>query len=272
MLQITIHIILRYFLLIIVASLFSLQLNAQHFTHDIGIFAGQSSLQADYGARDNYQSTFGNKGLSFSVAHYLHFFNKSRRWNSGNEIYNSLAVKTELNYLSTIDLKNFGEHTEGTSPGAISLRAMTGSVSMLSLGVNLEYYLFNLGEFIHPYSDIRWNPYVTFGARYSLYTNTLESSLGDWTTDKTLLIQKYRAPGALAVGEGAAISALIGGGFRFKLTEKLDFSTLLSFQYMFSDSVDGLQVNDKSNKFNETLINFEIGVVYHLNFYEALFR
>ena len=63
----------------------------------------------------------------------------------------------------------------------------------------------------------------------------------------------------------------MGMGTRYKLTEKLDASTIFNWQYFFSDSIDGLKANVPENKSNEWLVNLQVGLIYRLNFSKSLF-
>ena len=248
-----------------------LEFKAQHYTHDIGVFVGTSSLQADYGQRGNFASEWNNNGISFSVAHYLSFYNRTLRWDPNNVLHNHLMVKTELQYLSNIKLEHHGKWARSTSQAGEQLRAMKGSLRMLNLGLHLEYYYRPLEEFVYPYSDIWVNPYFTFGIKYVSYTTGLRSDLGDWTEDISVLPEKYRFPGALDIGPGDAISLALGLGARFKVAPKIDLVTQFNYQYFFSDKIDGLQANVIENKNNEWLVNIQFGFVYHLNFNTPLF-
>jgi hypothetical protein len=252
--------------------LFYAESTAQHTTHDIGVFAGLSIIQTDFGQRDNFKSSAANGSLSLTVAHYMHFFNQERRWNSDKEVFNNLMVKTELSYVTNNTFQHHGFWTElaGTDL-ARQLNAMTSTINMFVIGVQLEYYLNNLEEFIYPYSDSSFNPYFTFGLKYAFYNNKLTSTLGDWESDITLLPVKYRTPGALAVGSGGALAFTMGLGTRYKLTDKLDLSAQFQWQTFFSDAIDGLQADVIENKNNEWATSFQFGVVYHLNFNEPLF-
>lgn len=245
--------------------------NAQHLTHDVGVFIGTATIQTDYGQRDEFFSSFGNSALSFSLVHYLQFFNIDTRWNSKNDIANHVMVKSEFNFLSKETFKHHGTYTVGNTQLAQQLRAMTGTITMTSIGIQGEYYMKDLREFMFPYSDIKWNPYFSFGFKYSLYTNTLNSTLGDWKTDKTVLPLKYRADGQLAIGSSSALSLIIGAGTRYKLSEKFDLAANFNWQYFFSDAVDGLQAIHASNKNNEWLVHLQVGVIYHLNFAGGIF-
>lgn len=244
---------------------------AQHLTHDVGVFGGVAVLQTDYGQRGNFLSSYGNSGLSFSFAHYLHFFNKNTRWDSGDELFNYIMVKSEVNFMTGNNLQHHGVYVNANSDLARQLKAMTGSVSITNLGIQLEYYLKGLQDFINPYSQIKWNPYIAFGFRYAFYNNTLTSDLGDWRTDITVLPTKYREPGALAVGSGSSFAFTFGIGTRYKLTEDLDLAGQLAIQSFLSDAVDGLQAEVIENKNNEWLMNLQFGIIYHLNFNNPLF-
>jgi len=122
-----------------------------------------------------------------------------------------------------------------------------------------------------PYSDIKWNPYFSAGFKYSLYTNTLNSTLGDWRSDISVLPEKYQGADQLAIGNGSVISLTLGAGTRYKLSEKFDLAANLDWQYFFSDAVDGLQTDHISNKKNEWLMHLQVGIIYHLNFSGGIF-
>lgn len=257
---------MKKFLKILFFLTIALSAKAQHLTHDIGVFAGTATLQTDYGQRGEFLSSYGNSSLSFSLVHYLHFFNIDTRWDSKGDVFtnllNHLMIKTELNFMEKEGFQHHGEYAEGNNPSAILLKNMTGTISMISFGFQAEYYF---KDFLFPYSDMNWNPYLSLGFKYSNYKNTLKSNLGDWRTDITVLPLKYRTPGNLNVGKGGAYSYVLGAGTRYKLSEKFDLATNFNWQFFFSDAIDGLQANVTENKNNEWLINLQIGVIYHLN-------
>lgn len=240
--------------------------NSQHFTHDIGFHAGTATIQADYGVRDNFLSSYGNSAISLSFTHTLHFFNRDPKWNADHKLWSYLAVRSELNIVTNANFQHYGPFVQGTSDLAAQLRAMTGTTSIVSLGFQLEYYIKCLKDFTYPWSDIKWNPYILAGLQYSSFNNTLNSTSGDWEQDITVLPNKWRTPGALDVGKGSTFAATFGGGVRYKLTPKIDLNGQFNWQFFFSDAVDGLQANVLENKNNEWLINLQVGVIYHLNF------
>ena len=248
-----------------------LEFKAQHFTHDIGAFVGSTSLQSDYGERGNFASEWSNNGRTFSVAHYLSFYNRTLRWDPNNVLHNHLMVKTEVQYLDNAKLEHHGEWAQRKSVAGNQLKSMTGTLRMLEVGINLEYFLHPLEEFVYPYSDIWFNPFFTFGFKYSSYTNGLSSSIGDWREDISVLPEKYTLKNALSVGSGDTFSLAVGLGTRFKVAPKIDLVAQFTYQYFFSDQVDGLQAPVIENRNNEWLLNLQFGVVYHLNFSSPLF-
>ena len=68
-----------------------------------------------------------------------------------------------------------------------------------------------------------------------------------------------------------AFSLAVGLGTRFKVAPKIDLVAQFTYQYFFSDQVDGLQAPVIENRNNEWLLNLQFGVVYHLNFSSPLF-
>jgi hypothetical protein len=112
------------------------------------------------------------------------------------------------------------------------------------------------------------NPFFTFGFKYSFYTNGVTSELGDWNKDRTLLPTWYSEENTLDIGAGEALSVCSGIGIVGRISSNIDLVTQVSYQYFFSDSIDGLNPNkvDGTN-FNEYSINIEFGIIYQLNFY-----
>ena len=248
-----------------------LESKAQHYTHDIGVFIGSTSLQTDYGERSHFGSDIKNSNLSFSAVHYLHFFNRTLRWDPNNVLHNHLMVKSEIQYTSNTELKHHGKYADRQSTSGEKLRAMKGSLRMLNLGIHLEYFLKPLEEFIYPHTDISFNPFFTFGVQYSFYNNGLKSDLGDYRQDVTVLPNKYQDVTSLAIGSGQSFALNMGIGTRYKLTEKIDLVAQFNYQYFFTDKLDGLKAEVFENKNNEWASNVQIGLVYHLNFSSPLF-
>lgn len=256
--------------IIIFVIAFVLEFNAQHYTHDFGVLGGFTSLQSDYGERGDFSSEFNNNSSSIAIAHYLHFFNRTLRWDPNNTLRNHVMLKSEIHYVNNTKLEHHGKWVEGRSSIADQLRAMRGSLNVLSVGANFEYFLFPLEEFVYPYSHLKINPFVTFGARYSFYNNNLTSDLGDWKNNRNLLPRKWSTDEALSLGSGSTFALTAAVGTRVKVTKRMDVVAQYGYQYFFSDEIDGLNADEAANKNKEWLTNIQFGLVYHLNFNRPL--
>ncbi len=244
--------------------------NAQHLTHDIGFHAGIQAIQTDYGTRGDFLSMFGNTGTNFSLTHTLHFFQTNRQWNTDHKIWDYVALRTELNFINTTNLKHFGTFVGLNTDLGRELRAMTGTTTIFNIGVQLEYYFFCLRDFSYPTSDMKFDPYVLLGVQYTSFDNTLTSALGDYLTDPSVLPNKWGRPGGTDVGPGNTHAVTFGAGVRYNLSKKIDLNFQYNWQFFFSNSVDGLTAEDIDDRNNEWLINFQVGVIYRLNILEPL--
>ncbi|WP_405608672.1 THC0290_0291 family protein [Polaribacter sp. Asnod1-A03] len=255
---------MRIFLTIVFVIFSSLQLKAQYNTYEIGGFIGFNNMQTDYGQPDEFSSYFKQNGQSLSIAHYIHFYELTQRWNRKYGLHDHLMIKTELQYISNSFSHN-DIYSNSNSENGIKLKAMETTVNMLNTGVNAEYYLKSLTNFFNPYANVSFNPYVGVGVNYFFYNNDLTTSLGDWENDPTLLPEKFSGD-ALEVGSGHGFAVNFYGGARYKLTHKTDLALQVSSQYFFSDKIDALDAKVEENQSNEIMLNFQLGLVYHLNF------
>jgi opacity protein-like surface antigen len=240
----------------------SLATHAQHLTHDFGVHVGLVSIQTDYGTRGDFLSMFGNIGApAISGTYTMHFYQLNNNWNS-DELLDYIAVRFEANLIPKTNLKHFGDFVDTNTDLGRELRAMTGTTQILSLGFQLEYYFFCLRDFSYPYSDMKWNPYMLAGLQFSAYNNSLNSTLGDWETDPTVLPTKWTPDFARDIGPGTTYAVTFGGGVRYNLNERWDLNIQGNWQFFLSDSVDGLTADVIENKNKEWLINFQIGMIY----------
>jgi len=103
---------LIFIFLFISYSVFS---NAQHLTHDLGVHIGTSVFQTDYGVRNNYLSSFGNRGIYMSISHSTHFFHNNRRWNYDDLFWNHITLKNEISFVSKTNLNHYGSLAESNT-------------------------------------------------------------------------------------------------------------------------------------------------------------
>ena len=255
----------KYFVSILLLTLVQSAISSQHLTHEIGLHAGSAMVQGDYQNNYDLNSITRVSGISVSLTHTVHFFNRNLRWNANHFLWVHIALRSELNIVSGISLEHQGRYVTQNSEQGIKLRAMRGSLNLISFGLQLEYFVRPLGDYPHHSSNIKLNPYFLAGIHYNMYNNNLTSSLGDWQQDISVIPDKWQAPGALDIGPGSALSATLGFGTRYKFSDDLDLNFQLSSKYFFSDSVDGLNAPSTENRFNDFLANTQFGIIYHLN-------
>lgn len=249
------------FIVILSILVFNISSSISQNTHQgIGIQIGSSILHSDYG--EGYSSDVN--ALSVSLTHSLFFFSKSS-WRKQN-ILNNIALRSELNFVSNIKLSHKGKYINGNGNLATQLRAMTGSFKITNIGFQGEFYLKNLEDFIYYNNRYRenWNPYLLAGIQFSIFKNSLNSTLGDWTQDSSVLPEKWIDPSETDIGRGTSFSSTFGLGTRYKLNNEIDLNAQFKWQFFFSDSLDGLRSNSPENEDNEWLTVFQIGFIYNL--------
>ena len=123
---------------LLLVTLVHLSSNAQHFTHDVGFHIGTSTMQTDYGVRNDFLSSYGNSAISLSFTHTLHFFNKDLRWNADHKIWSYLALRSELNIITNKEFIHYGEFVNENSPTGEQLRAMSGATRVMSIGISIR--------------------------------------------------------------------------------------------------------------------------------------
>jgi|FLOH01.1.fsa_nt_gi hypothetical protein len=110
--------------------------NAQtRFTQEVGLILGAGSMQTDYGARNQFQSTFGNFGFAIGAVHYLSFFKSN--WEHPY-FADHFKIRSELSFM-TNKFKHQGKWVENKTTGN-PLREMHGGNRMFNLGAQLDCY------------------------------------------------------------------------------------------------------------------------------------
>ncbi|GGG91476.1 hypothetical protein GCM10011416_05150 [Polaribacter pacificus] len=249
---------MKFFTTLFFICVFSISVKAQEAIHEVGVFLGTGAIQTDFGQRNDFFSSYGNNVISFSATHYIQFYSQELKVSDRYHWKKHFMLKSEINIFTRANFEHFGKYTEGSSVSAQKLSAMKGHASVMSIGVSAEYYLRSL------YNDVLWNPFVTLGFKYSWYNNGLESDLGDWRTDITVLPGKYQTPNALNVGRGSTPTIALGAGTRLRLTSRLDLAGIFNWHIYFSDTVDGLQADVPENRNDEWMTNIQVGLIYDL--------
>jgi opacity protein-like surface antigen len=234
---------------------------SQNTPQGLGVQIGNSIIHSDYGEGNSSDVN----ALSVSLTHSLYFFGISS-WRKQNTLNHHIALRSELNFVSNIKLSHKGEYVNGNGNLATQLRAMTGSFKITNIGFQGEIYLKNLKEFIYYNNQYgtNLNPYLLAGIQFSIFKNSLNSTLGDWTQDSSVLPEKWRDPSDTSVGRGTSFSSTFGLGTRYKLNNEIDLNAQFKWQFFFSDNLDGLRSNSPENEDNEWSTVFQIGFIYNL--------
>ena len=251
-------------LLAVLLFFFFINARAQtNFSHEVGGFFGIAAFQTDMGLSTEFAAE-NQSNMTFGLTYYLKFFGSQYNWRSGSSYFSDhFKLKTEFSYANKSNITFEGE----VSNSAVQdqLDDMKASVKLYNLGLNLEYYIFQLEDYSSFYrSSGSVNPFVTVGVHYSYSQPDIlvnDVSLKDQQEPYTQLIDKWQE-GAVFLDAENIFSATGGIGVRFGL-EKVDFSFETRYHYFFSDVVEGLNApNDPANKNNDTMISANIGIIY----------
>ena len=235
-------------------------------SHEFGITTGPVTMQTDYGERHHLPSS---TATSFGIAavHYLSFYGSNYNWRNGASYFSDhFKLKTEVSYYFNNSLEHKGRYVDdgASNPIVNELRAMHGKTKSLNFGTALEYYFKNLEDYGLLFNDDdRFAPYVSAGLQFNMFTPELTSDLGDWTTNPSVLPEKWQDQ--VYVGKQNAFSMTMSAGTRYKF-DNFDLVLDARWQYFFTDKYDGLDSKkDESSKFNDTLIYFSVGVVIDMD-------
>ena len=217
-------------------------------SHEVGGFFGITAFQTDMGLSTEFAAeTQSNMG--FGIAYYLKFFGSQYNWRSGSSFFSEhFKLKTEFSYVSNSNVKFEGDVGSGIQD---KVDAMKARVKLYNVGLNLEYYIFELEDYSSFYrSSGNINPFVTVGVHYSDPQPDIlgnDVSLKGQEEPYTELIDKWQE-GAVFLDSESIFSATGGVGVRFGL-DQVDFSFETRYHYFFSDVVEGLNApNDPGNK------------------------
>lgn len=276
--------------LLIFFTLFSAnQMFAQsNFSHEAGISFGVTSFQTDFGERYDFPSANASD-LGFSLVYYLNFFGREYNWRTGSTFFSEhFKLKAEFLYANKTNIKHepwVGLSEE--SPTFAKLDAMRGNIKFFNVGTQLEYYFFSLDEYsVYFGQQNQLNPYLSAGVHYAFYDPKVTSTLNPFGPGEIGTVEGDVEPYDYLLGNSAgtskewkwtreavhndpgnAFGVSVGAGLRYNMQY---FSMVLDarWQHFFSDKVDGLDApDDPGNKYNDTMIYVNLGVVYTFNRY-----
>ncbi len=231
---------------------------------EAGFSVGLASFQTDYGERGDFKSgVTGNVGLALGGVVYLNFFNRdpviSGPVGWGQQHF---KLKGEVSYLQA-KLEHFGSYAQEDTAVGAKLRNMTGKSSVLNFGAILEYHPFPIPDFI-PGNNRKVSPYVGVGVMGGLSSPTVETAVGDWRTNPSVLIDAYQLEGAVDDSSRIALSLMFSGGLRFNLSEESAFMVDMRWQYFNSNHIDGLDPDTTyvPNDHNDWLYYLNVGYIH----------
>jgi hypothetical protein len=244
------------------------------FSREIGIICGPVAFQSDYGERNDLSTNAGNTGFGIGIIYYLNFSDKQSYHYSRQQTYfdEHFKLRSELSYSHT-KLKHFGRWVDKDNGllGVQQLRAMRGSVTLINVGLQLEYFPLNIRDFNATVGSFA--PFISFGGQFSYYNPNAYSLLGPLGTEENTF-PKYLTPSdgkphGYTSDSGNVWSAIASVGTKYKLSPLTDLMVDLQLQYYFSDWVDGLNANPelyKENRANDSIIWFNVGYIYYLEY------
>ncbi|OYU84965.1 MAG: glutamate dehydrogenase [Flavobacterium sp. BFFFF2] len=230
---------------------------------EYGFFVGGFSLQSDYGAREEFSSSYANMGYTIGGFYYLNFaYSSNYNYSSSGYFGDHFKLRAELSFSKT-DLQHYGKYVDGSKNSVMArqLRAMHGTTSIADLGLQLEYFPTSIRDFTSSIGVLR--PYFTGGIHGDYYIPKVESDLGNINTPLTTP-EKYF--GGLSNATNFTYSLSFGGGLRYRLNEAIDLFLDARYQYFFTDWIDGVSPNSilyPENKSNDTLVLLNFGYVYY---------
>jgi len=152
-------------------------------TDEFCFVAGPVSFRSDYGERNDNATNFGNTGFGIGFKYYMHFAQLNYGvYNDQSYFKQHLKYGAELSYNKST-LQNYGRWVDANhnSLEAQQLKAMKGSTEVIDLGINAQYYPFEISDFGASFgSNIA--PYIEFGVHLCEYFPKASSSLGPINT------------------------------------------------------------------------------------------
>ena len=245
---------------------------AQGFSHEVGIIAGPLAFYSDFGQRGDFETNI--KNVSFGIG-LIHYFNFSYRadcncYTRDTYFNDHFKVRSEIDYHKT-EFQHYGQWVkeEKTSTMATQLRAMTGSSTVIEIGSQLEYFPFSIRDFAAGAYKIA--PFMSFGVHWVNYDPEVKSSLGTLNSPISTPDKYYNS----FQQEPGSTWAVVGSiGIRYKLNTMSDLMLDSRWHYYFSDTVDGLnptfenngqKVPVPENKANDWLYWLNVGYIYYIN-------
>lgn len=238
--------------------------------NEIGVFAGATQMQTDYGQKDELNLGAVSYGLGLLLYVSIEDYDVSYR-PIRNYLKNHIKLRTELSY-SEFKHDHLSQYAFKNTFGSKQLAAMHGSTKLVNLGAQLEYYATNIVDFENDKEPFHFNPFISFGGGINYYDTNTYSDLGEVgliaTTFEKFTYPNEGRPYSVSSENNYTYSIATNIGTRFKLSRSHDLMMDVRFQYLFSDWVDGLNPNRElypENQTNDTFISVNFGYIFYFN-------
>ncbi|PSG90540.1 THC0290_0291 family protein [Aurantibacter aestuarii] len=249
------------------------------FSHEIGIITGPVAFQSDFGERKDFDTNKGNTGFGIGLVHYINFAYRAdcNCYSTDTYFNDHFKLRSEISYNKT-KLNHFGEWVKDsrTSENARKLRGHSGESNNFDIGMQLEWFPLSIRSF-QAFTP-KFAPFASLGAHYVSYnpkafTDYVSSNpfnpndIGN-IDDNNNFYDPWSQPGykdPVSEDSGSTWSIVASVGTRYKINVLADLMIDLRWQYYFSDDVDGLNHDYKSNKNNDWLVWLNFGYIYYLD-------
>ncbi len=237
--------------------LFSVHVRAQYRNLDsYSINFSYGFLKSDFGARYDWNTSINNNAFELGGKLYFNPFPYSDKWGSHFKSFVGLElVNGKLEHIGRWSAKN--------TPYAQKLKAMHGRPLLVGFGVGLEYSLQDLRyyNFSESYGIYKFNPYIGITLQGYYYRPYVYSDLGDINdpgVQGSIIVPRF--VNHIYNDGGFVFAPSFNVGVSYQLNYYMQIYWENRFTWFASDKIDGLDVNDNADKFNDWLVLPVIGL------------
>jgi hypothetical protein len=237
---------------------------AQYRTVDsYSFFTGYSFMKSDFGARNDWNTNINNTGVELGGKIFLNLFPFHWQWQGMYHFRTNVIF--DISY-GRVD--HIGKWTEGkTGPIANKLRNMYAKPFTVGVGFGMEYSLQDLQyfNFTRLYGIYRFNVSIGVDLMGFYYTPNIASNLGDITDPvEQFNILHPRFVGKIYPQSGFTFGTTFKLSFHYQINESYHIYLENRATWFASDKIDGLDVNDEPDKFNDWLFTPAFGIIYFI--------
>ena len=233
-----------------------------HISHEIGVITGPAGFFTDYGERWNVRNNLENEGFGAGLVYYMNFAIKPECSCRPTALFftKHFRIRTEIDYLKS-KLDHYGPVASKNTEGGAQLRAMHGNTELIQGGFSLEYHLFGIKE-ARDFA-VLFAPFIGLGVNFVHFRPDAYSDLGPLDNPK-VLFNTFEDGLFLEPDNTFSIQGM--AGVRYRLGRYNDLQLEARAIYYDSDRIEGLDVQQPQNKFNDFVLWFNVGYIYYFDF------